>query len=65
MEPLKRISQKPRVHPFGTDFFIKKSMKVFSSILYYKQGSLQKDLADRCLHTALNPFLVGFFRAVF
>ena len=31
-EPLN--SQKPQMRPFGDDFIWKKSMKVFSSILY-------------------------------
>ena len=29
------------------------------------KNSLQKNLPERCLHTALKPFLVGLFRAPF
>ena len=35
-------------------------MKVCFTKLYYEQGCLKKDVLDRCFHTALNPFLIGF-----
>ena len=34
MEHLKEISQKPQMLLSGANFFIKKSMKVFSSMFY-------------------------------
>ena len=46
-------------------FFIKqRCFQASCTKMYYKQGCLQKDLSDRCLHTELSPFLVVLFSAL-
>ena len=62
--PWKRFHKSLNASVLGW-FLIQKVHEVSCAKLYYKQGCLQKDLLDRHLHAALNPFLVGPFRALF